>query len=80
MLHLTVPDAGIRTTPTPAHREPFAELRKNGDALYYAGIGALFSGSDNASNVLRWKDMYDVAHQALVRCADATDALTRIGE
>jgi hypothetical protein len=79
MLDASVPDAGIHA-PTLARAGTFAELQKRGDALYYAGVGALFSGSPDAAEVLQWKDMYDIVHQALGRCADAADVLTRIGE
>lgn len=77
MLHASVPDAGIHA-PASASVATVAELQKRGDVLYYTGVGALFSGSPNTSDVLRWKDIYDTVHQALSRCADAADVLTRI--
>lgn len=79
MLHASVPDAGIRV-PTSSHRGALVALQKDGDLLYYTGVGALFNGSPNASDVLRWKDVYDTVHQALAKCADTAEVLTRIGE
>lgn len=79
MLHASVPGAGIYA-PASAKIGMLAELQKRGDALYYTGVGALFSGSPNTSDVLRWKDIYDTVHQALSKCADAADVVTRIGQ
>jgi uncharacterized protein Yka (UPF0111/DUF47 family) len=79
MLHASVPNAGIYA-PASGNVGTLAELQKRGDVLYYTGVGALFNGSPNTSDVLRWKDIYDTVHRALSKCADAADVLTHIGQ
>lgn len=76
-LHASVPDAGIYALASD-NAGTLAELQKRGEVLYYEGVGALFSGSPNTSDVLRWKDIYDTVHQALSKCADAAEVLARI--
>lgn len=76
LLHVRVPNAGRRADPDHPSGGA-AELLERGDALYYAGVGALFDGRSGASEVLRWKDIYDAVHQALARCMSAADVLSR---
>lgn len=56
------------------------ELRARGDALYYAGVGALLQGVPDPAQVLRWTDVYDAVRLALGRCADAAELLVQLGQ
>jgi hypothetical protein len=77
MLRLHVPQAG-RHGASPATGGDASDLLERGDALYYDGIGALFAGASDPTDTLRWKDVYDAVHKALVRCVEAAGGLSRL--
>jgi len=41
-------------------------------------VGALFDGTPDAVNVLRWKDMYETMRRALASCGRAATVLDRL--
>ncbi len=53
-------------------------LEEEGDALYHEAVGALFAGSPDPLEVIKWKEMYDVLERALDECEDVANVLESI--
>lgn len=53
-------------------------LEEEGDAIYHEAVGALFAGSPNALEVIKWKDLYDTIEDALDHCEDVANVLESI--
>jgi uncharacterized protein Yka (UPF0111/DUF47 family) len=49
-----------------------------GDTAYAEAVGALFEGTPDPINVLKWKEMYDTLEEALDRCQTASIVLESI--
>ncbi len=54
------------------------ELEEEGDGVYHAAMGELFSNSPDPLEVIKWKDLYDALENALDRCDDVSNALKAI--
>jgi uncharacterized protein len=53
-------------------------LEEEGDAIYHEAVGALFAGSPNPLEVIKWKDLYDTIEDALDKCEDVANVLESI--
>jgi predicted phosphate transport protein (TIGR00153 family) len=54
------------------------ELEEKADALYAKAIGALFSGTPDALEVIKWKEIYDNLEHAVDECEDVANVLESI--
>ncbi|HET7583583.1 MAG TPA: DUF47 family protein [Gemmatimonadaceae bacterium] len=54
------------------------QLEEEGDALYHEAVGALFAGTPDPLEVIKWKEMYDVLERALDECEDVANVLESI--
>jgi len=53
-------------------------LEEEGDAIYHEAVGALFAGTPNALEVLKWKEMYDTLERAIDSCMGVAQVLQSI--
>jgi uncharacterized protein Yka (UPF0111/DUF47 family) len=53
-------------------------INDEGDAIYARAVEALFEGSPDPVEVLRWKEVYDLLQQALEHCQELDHALDGI--
>ena len=53
-------------------------LEEEGDAIYHDAVGALFAGTPNALEVLKWKEMYDTLEGAIDSCMGVAQVLQSI--
>lgn len=53
-------------------------LSHEGQAIYDKAVEALFAGSPDPVEVIRWKELYDVLEQAIERCQAVENALSSI--
>ncbi len=53
-------------------------LEEEGDAIYHEAIGALFRGTPDPIEVIKWKDVYDKLEDAIDRCEDVANVLESI--
>lgn len=53
-------------------------LEEEGDAIYHEAVGALFAGSPDPLDVLRWKEMYDTLEHAIDSCMGVAQVLQSI--
>jgi predicted phosphate transport protein (TIGR00153 family) len=53
-------------------------LEEEGDAVYSAAVGALFEGTPNALDVIKWKELYDNLEHAIDECEDVLNVLESI--
>ena len=58
-----------------ADMEPLAH---EGQAIYDGAVEALFAGSPDPLEVIRWKEVYDLLEQAIEKCGAVEDALSSI--
>jgi len=54
------------------------KLEEEGDALYSSAVGALFDGSPNALEVIKWKELYDNIEHAIDECEDVLNVLESV--
>jgi uncharacterized protein len=54
------------------------KLEEDGDALYASAVGALFKGSPDPLEVMKWKELYDTLEHALDRADDVLNVLESI--
>jgi uncharacterized protein Yka (UPF0111/DUF47 family) len=53
-------------------------LEEEGDAIYQDAVGALFAGSPDPLEVLKWKEMYDTLERAIDSCMGVAQVLQSI--
>jgi hypothetical protein len=53
-------------------------LEEAGDALYSKAVGALFEGTPNALDVIKWKELYDNIEDAIDECEDVLNVLESV--
>lgn len=53
-------------------------LEEEGDAVYHEAMGALFAGSPDPLEVLKWKDVYDTLEGAIDSCMGVAQVLQSI--
>lgn len=60
------------------HVARIKQLEEEGDAIYHEAVGALFSGTPNALDVIKWKEMYDTLERAIDACMGVAQVLQSI--
>src|SRR5690242_10122128 len=60
------------------HVARIKQLEEEGDAVYHEAVGALFSGTPNALDVIKWKEMYDTLEGAIDSCMGVAQVLQSI--
>jgi hypothetical protein len=53
-------------------------LEEEGDAIYAQAVGALFAGTPDPLEVLKWKELYDKLEDAIDLCDDVSNVLESI--
>jgi predicted phosphate transport protein (TIGR00153 family) len=53
-------------------------LENRGDRTYERAIGDLFNNSTDVLNVIKWKEIYDAAEQAIDKCEDIANMIEGI--
>jgi uncharacterized protein Yka (UPF0111/DUF47 family) len=54
------------------------QLEVEGDALYHEAVGALFAGTPDAIEVIRWKEIYESLEMAIDQCMGVANAVQSI--
>lgn len=54
------------------------KLEEEGDAIYSRAVGALFEGTPDALEVIKWKEIYDTLEHALDECEDVLNVLESV--
>lgn len=67
-------------TPTAVHKSSrhVKELEEKADAIYSKAIAALFAGSPDPIEVIKWKEIYDNLEHAVDECEDVANVLESI--
>jgi predicted phosphate transport protein (TIGR00153 family) len=60
------------------HVGEIKKLEEEGDAIYHEAVGALFEGTPDAIEVLKWKEMYDTLERATDSCMGVAQVLQSI--
>ena len=53
-------------------------LEEAADAIYSKAVGALFEGTPNALDVIKWKELYDNIEHAIDECEDVLNVLESV--
>jgi predicted phosphate transport protein (TIGR00153 family) len=53
-------------------------LEEEGDAIYHDAVGALFAGTPDPLEVIRWKEVYETLEIAIDQCMGVANALQSI--
>ena len=53
-------------------------LEEEGDAIYHEAVGALFAGTPDPLEVIRWKEVYETLEIAIDQCMGVANALQSI--
>ena len=53
-------------------------LEEEGDAIYHEAVGALFAGTPDPLDVIKWKEMYDTLEHAIDSCMGVAQVLQSI--
>src|SRR5437773_11216932 len=74
--------AAVKTMRKPAlvnqHVVAIKQLEEEGDAIYHEAVGALFAGSPDPLEVIKWKEMYDTLERAIDSCMGVAQVLQSI--
>jgi uncharacterized protein Yka (UPF0111/DUF47 family) len=60
------------------HTRAVKKFEEAGDTAYAEAVGALFQGTPDPIEVIKWKEMYDTLEEALDRCQTASIVLESI--
>ena len=60
------------------HVAQIKRLEEEGDAIYHDAVGALFAGTPNPLDVIKWKEMYDTLEHAIDSCMGVAQVLQSI--
>ena len=60
------------------HAAEIKKLEEEGDALYHEAVGALFSGTPDPIEVIRWKEVYETLEIAIDQCMGVANAVHSI--
>jgi uncharacterized protein len=60
------------------HAAEIKKLEEEGDALYHEAVGALFSGTPDPIEVIRWKEVYESLETAIDQCMGVANAVHSI--
>ena len=61
-----------------SHTQAIKKFEEAGDTAYAEAVGALFEGTPDPIDVIKWKEMYDTLEEALERCQSASIVLESI--
>jgi uncharacterized protein len=53
-------------------------LENEGDQIWREAVGELFAGSDDAIEIVKWKDIYSLVEVAIDRCEDVANIVETI--
>jgi uncharacterized protein Yka (UPF0111/DUF47 family) len=71
--------SGMRKPPAVnQHVALIKHLEEEGDAIYHEAVGALFAGTPNPLDVIKWKEMYDTLEGAIDSCMGVAQVLQSI--
>jgi predicted phosphate transport protein (TIGR00153 family) len=68
----------MRVTTVNKHVSVIKQLEEEGDAVYHEAVGALFLGTTDTLEVIKWKEMYDTLEHAIDSCMGVAQALQSI--
>jgi predicted phosphate transport protein (TIGR00153 family) len=54
------------------------KLEEEGDSIYQEAVGALFAGTPDPLEVMKWKELFDKLEDALDECEDVANVLESI--
>jgi uncharacterized protein len=54
------------------------DLENQGDALLKEALGALFRESEDARDIIKWKDIYEMMEEGLDQCEDAANLVEAV--
>jgi len=60
------------------HVVAIKQLEEEGDAIYHEAVGALFAGSPDALDTIKWMEMYDTLERAIDSCMGVAQVLQSI--
>ena len=60
------------------HAAEIKKLEEEGDALYHEAVGALFAGTPDPIEVIRWKEVYETLEIAIDQCMGVANAVHSI--
>jgi len=60
------------------HRDEIHKLENEGDRMLRVAIGELFSGGKDASELVKWKDIYDLLEATMDACEHAANVMETI--
>jgi len=60
------------------HVVAIKQIEEEGDEIYHEAVGALFSGTPNPLEVIKWKEMYDTLEGAIDSCMGVAQVLQSI--
>ncbi|MEO7456001.1 MAG: DUF47 family protein [Gemmatimonadaceae bacterium] len=60
------------------HAAEIKKLEEEGDALYHEAVGALFAGTPDPIEVIRWKEVYESLEIAIDQCMGVANAVHSI--
>jgi uncharacterized protein Yka (UPF0111/DUF47 family) len=60
------------------HAAVIKRLEEEGDTIYHDAVAALFAGTPDAIDVIRWKEMYDTLEHAIDSCMGVAQVLQSI--
>lgn len=61
-----------------ARSREIKRLEEEGDTLYNAAVAALFTGTPDPIDVIKWKELFDTIERALDQCEDVANVLESI--
>jgi uncharacterized protein Yka (UPF0111/DUF47 family) len=60
------------------HATEIKKLEEEGDQLYHEAVEALFAGTPDPIEVIRWKEIYETLEHAIDQCMGVANALHSI--
>ena len=77
--HIAVAVKSIKTpSEVSVQASKIKTLEEEGDALYHEAVGALFSGTPDPIEVIRWKEVYETLEGAIDDCMGVANAVHSI--
>jgi uncharacterized protein len=77
--HIAVAVTAIKTpSQVSAQATQIKKLEEEGDAIYHDAVGALFAGSPDPIEVIRWKEVYETLEIAIDLCMGVANAVHSI--
>ena len=73
--HIAIAVAAIKTpAEVSAQAAQIKKLEEEGDAIYHDAVGALFAGTPDPIEVIRWKEVYETLEIAIDLCMGVANA------